>query len=101
MLFAGGLKGLTLDRQALKLEVVDIIDGDWEKSGVIVHDETNKGIAQMLIDMPSPAFPVALGVIYCDTAPTFESAVIQQRSEERRVGKECVSTCRSRVSPDH
>src|SRR3546814_11844460 len=24
-----------------------------------------------------------------------------QRSEERRVGKECVSTCRSRCSPDH
>src|SRR3546814_12243483 len=23
------------------------------------------------------------------------------RSEERRVGKECVSTCRSRCSPDH
>src|SRR3546814_15826433 len=26
---------------------------------------------------------------------------IQQRSEERRVGKECVSTCRSRWSPYH
>src|SRR3546814_11023020 len=25
----------------------------------------------------------------------------QGRSEERRVGKECVSTCRSRWSPDH
>src|SRR3546814_12320700 len=25
----------------------------------------------------------------------------QERSEERRVGKECVSTCRSRWSPDH
>src|SRR3546814_11931145 len=25
----------------------------------------------------------------------------QRRSEERRVGKECVSTCRSRWSPDH
>src|SRR3546814_18321591 len=25
----------------------------------------------------------------------------EQRSEERRVGKECVSTCRSRWSPDH
>src|SRR3546814_2621321 len=25
----------------------------------------------------------------------------QQRSEERRVGKECVSTCRSRWSPSH
>src|SRR3546814_14275934 len=24
-----------------------------------------------------------------------------QRSDERRVGKECVSTCRSRWSPDH
>src|SRR3546814_7406479 len=26
---------------------------------------------------------------------------ISQRSEERRVGKECVSTCRSRWSPYH
>src|SRR3546814_5090909 len=25
----------------------------------------------------------------------------RQRSEERRVGKECVSTCRSRWSPSH
>src|SRR3546814_3055010 len=28
-------------------------------------------------------------------------AVEAERSEERRVGKECVSTCRSRWSPDH
>ena len=27
--------------------------------------------------------------------------MISQRSEERRVGKECVSTCRSRWSPYH
>src|SRR3546814_13467313 len=26
---------------------------------------------------------------------------VLERSEERRVGKECVSTCRSRWSPDH
>src|SRR3546814_15653677 len=26
---------------------------------------------------------------------------VQERSEERRVGKECVSTCRSRWSPYH
>src|SRR3546814_19710411 len=26
---------------------------------------------------------------------------MDRRSEERRVGKECVSTCRSRWSPDH
>src|SRR3546814_10501916 len=28
-------------------------------------------------------------------------AVLRRRSEERRVGKECVSTCRSRWSPYH
>src|SRR3546814_1021515 len=30
-----------------------------------------------------------------------EEARIEPRSEERRVGKECVSTCRSRWSPYH
>src|SRR3546814_14924933 len=29
------------------------------------------------------------------------SDAMDVRSEERRVGKECVSTCRSRCSPDH
>src|SRR3546814_19524568 len=29
------------------------------------------------------------------------AAVLGHRSEERRVGKECVSTCRSRWSPYH
>src|SRR3546814_15565632 len=28
-------------------------------------------------------------------------ALVEARSEERRVGKECVSTCRSRWSPYH
>src|SRR3546814_13870412 len=30
-----------------------------------------------------------------------DGTVVQKRSEERRVGKECVSTCRSRWSPYH
>src|SRR3546814_11779716 len=30
-----------------------------------------------------------------------EKAKAYERSEERRVGKECVRTCRSRWSPDH
>src|SRR3546814_1748508 len=29
------------------------------------------------------------------------AAMLHERSEERRVGKECVSTCRSRWSPYH
>src|SRR3546814_8699888 len=31
----------------------------------------------------------------------FVGQILFQRSEERRVGKECVSTCRSRWSPYH
>src|SRR3546814_7367789 len=37
-----------------------------------------------------------------DGTPTYMLAVVvDDRSEERRVGKECVSTCRSRWSPYH
>src|SRR3546814_14576318 len=82
MLFDNGAKGLTLDRERLKLEVVEVVDGDWEAAGVIVHDKTNTGVAQMLIDMPCPAFAIALGVSYCDSAPTFESAVVTQNLED-------------------
>src|SRR3546814_4693768 len=35
------------------------------------------------------------------TRDLVRQAVTQSRSEERRVGKECVSTCRSRWSPNH
>src|SRR3546814_13979921 len=34
-------------------------------------------------------------------ASLLSHAVAAERSEERRVGKECVSTCRSRWSPYH
>src|SRR3546814_16151802 len=33
--------------------------------------------------------------------PIIGWVLLQHRSEERRVGKECVSTCRSRWSPYH
>src|SRR3546814_15466938 len=36
-----------------------------------------------------------------DATVTLGPAFAQRRSEERRVGKECVSTCRSRWSPYH
>src|SRR3546814_2923986 len=38
----------------------------------------------------------ASGTSWCTAGPRKE-----RRSEERRVGKECVSTCRSRWSPYH
>src|SRR3546814_11039461 len=36
-----------------------------------------------------------------DWQPTSWAETARQRSAERRVGKECVSTCRSRWSPYH
>jgi len=79
MLFAGGARGIALNRETLRLEVIDVVDGDLSK--VIVHDQTNKSIAQMLVDMPFPEFPVAMGVIYADPAPTFETSVVEQNRQ--------------------
>jgi 2-oxoglutarate ferredoxin oxidoreductase subunit beta len=76
MLFADGSKGLHLNRETLRLEVVEVVDGDL--SSVIVHDETNKAVAAMLVEMAFPAFPVALGVIYCDPAKSFDAAMHEQ-----------------------
>src|SRR3546814_14233899 len=46
-----------------------------------------------LSDMTLPAVRAAGGAALIDLRP--------DRSEERRVGKECVSTCRTRWSPSH
>ncbi|MGF1549603.1 MAG: 2-oxoacid:ferredoxin oxidoreductase subunit beta [Sphingomonadaceae bacterium] len=86
MLFDGGARGLALDREALDLEVVEVADGDWRGAGVLVHDSRNKAVAHMLLDMPLDPFPVALGVIYADPAPTFES-VVREQQESAAAGK--------------
>ncbi|HEU4819609.1 MAG TPA: 2-oxoacid:ferredoxin oxidoreductase subunit beta [Qipengyuania sp.] len=87
MLFAGGTRGITLDRETLRLAVAEVIDGDWQAAGVIVHDVTNRAIAHMLVEMPFGAFPMALGVLYDDPRPTFEDSVIAER-ERAAAGKE-------------
>ncbi|HEY6916337.1 MAG TPA: 2-oxoacid:ferredoxin oxidoreductase subunit beta [Allosphingosinicella sp.] len=78
MLFDNGARGIALDLETLSLRVVEVTDGDWQGAGVLVHNPANKALAQMLVDMPSDIFPVALGVIFDSPAPTFESAVIEQ-----------------------
>src|SRR3546814_11666181 len=41
------------------------------------------------------------GVARSEQDTGFRNAALANRSEERRVGNECVSTCRSRWSPYH
>jgi 2-oxoglutarate ferredoxin oxidoreductase subunit beta len=74
MLFAGGTKGIALDVERLALKIVEGSDPT-----VLVHNPRNRTLAAMLIELPA-SFPVALGVIYEDPAPTFESAVVEQNA---------------------
>lgn len=84
---SGGLKGLALDTENLALKVVDVDGDDWEGAGVLVHDATNRSIAHMLAELPFGPYPMALGVLYDDPRPTYESAVIEER-EKATAGKE-------------
>src|SRR3546814_20886411 len=54
--------------------------------------------ARVLSPAPKPSpMPTAIAMIFLSTPPSSQP----RESEERRVGKECVSPCRSRWSPDH
>ncbi len=80
MLYAKGTKGIALDAEALHLKTVDVVDGDWQTAGVIVHDVTNRSVAHMLVEMRFGEFPMALGVLYDDPRPTFEADVWRQNA---------------------
>src|SRR3546814_16907091 len=60
--------------------------------------EKEERFAQLLIQ--SITRPVRIGSLTADVGASIGYARLPgHRSEERRVGKECVSTCRSRWSP--
>ena len=83
MLFGKGLKGIALDVGKLTLKVVDVVDGDWQAAGVIVHDVTNRSVAHMLVELPFGPFPMALGVLYDDPKPSFETSLLDQDAKAR------------------
>jgi 2-oxoglutarate ferredoxin oxidoreductase subunit beta len=83
MLFNKNTQGIALDSEHLTLKVVDVIDGDWQAASVIVHEVTNRSVAHMLVELPFGVFPMALGVIYDDPRPTFESEVLGQDAKQR------------------
>jgi len=59
----------------MELEVVTIGQNGISTDDILVHDETNRILATMLVAMDPPAFPVAIGVIYCDPADSYVDAV--------------------------
>ena len=63
-------KGLGFDVATMSLRVVD---AQAQPDAVLVHDETNSMLAQLLLAMNGPEFPVALGVVYRNPAESFEA----------------------------
>jgi 2-oxoglutarate ferredoxin oxidoreductase subunit beta len=82
---AGGSKGLAFDVKALALKVVD---AKANPNDVLVHDETNRTLAQLLLTMAQPEFPVALGVVLRQPGVAFEKAYYaNQPTKLKRTGK--------------
>jgi 2-oxoglutarate ferredoxin oxidoreductase subunit beta len=81
-------KGLRVNPKNLSLEVVQIGKDGVTLDDVMVHDETSATLAYMLARMPFPAYPVAIGVLYAVTKPTYDETLKQQLS----VAKEKLGT---------
>ena len=77
---------------AIELEAVTIGQDGVREADVLGHDETNRTLATMLAAMEPPHFPVALGVLYCDPAPSYERSVMAQIDEASRACPTATST---------
>jgi len=72
---ADGNRGLRLNPGNLAFEVVTIGKDGVDEAEIMVHDETNRTLATMLAGLSGEIFPVVLGVIYCNPAPSYEDAL--------------------------
>ncbi len=80
-------KGLVLNAKTLTLEVVPVGAGGRPLEDILVHDETNPAFAQLLARMPYPEFPVAVGVLYAITRPTYDGTIrAQQKAAKEKLG---------------
>lgn len=77
-------KGLRVKPGTLELEVVTIGSDGISTDDILIHDETNRTLATMLAAMEPPAFPVAIGVIYCNPGPTYVDSVREQAATAKK-----------------
>ena len=71
-------RGLRLKPGKLELEVVTIGENGITLDDILVHDEKNLVMAQMLASLETPDFPVAVGVLYCNPAESYDESVAAQ-----------------------
>src|SRR3546814_14239625 len=86
--------------QTCALPISDVLkDGASEIYGA----DAMAGVVNLVTrtDYEGLGLSVRQGITEKGDGSDFTADLLWGRSEERRVGKECVSTCRSRWSPDH
>ena len=74
--------------EQLNMQVVTIGENGITVDDILVHDQTNRAMAFLLAAMEPPSFPIALGVLYCDTTVgSFEAAIhaqVDQAKQQRK-----------------
>ena len=76
-------KGIRLNTKLLQLEVVTLGENGVTLNDILVHDESNKVLAQMLAGLHAPDFPEPVGVIYCAGASGYIEDLYSQRIKVR------------------
>jgi 2-oxoglutarate ferredoxin oxidoreductase subunit beta len=75
-------RGLRVRPGSLEVEVVTLGENGVTEADILVHDETSRTLAAMLVELKPPEFPVAIGVLYCDPMPSYERDVQRQLAAE-------------------
>ncbi len=78
-------RGLRLKPGTLELEVVTLGQDGIGEADILLHDQGNRTLAGMLVAMQPPHFPVALGVVFCDPAPSYDQQVWARFESERKI----------------
>src|SRR3546814_14727727 len=74
----------------------------WDEAFYVIRGEIAFGIdGREMLAAPGTLVHLPAGTTHWFRFGRDGGEMISMRSEERRVGKECVSTCRSRWSPYH
>ena len=74
-------KAISLNRDTLTLEVIESANN---ADRILVHNETNRVLAQLLAAMSGPDFPVAVGVLYSEAKSTFTADTEAHLQQVRR-----------------
>ena len=71
-------KGLRIKPGKLELEIVSLGENGISTDDILIHDETDRTLAGMLVRLEGSDFPTVIGVIYCDPEPAYDIELAAQ-----------------------